>query len=52
MRKEEERSDSFDTFCRRMLSVAGRYSVGDALIPSMAERVKAVLSARGGMSRR
>ena len=51
LRKEEERSDSFDTFCRRMLVVARRYPGGGALIPSMAERVKAVLSARGGMSR-
>ena len=49
--EEEERSDSFDTFCRRMLVVARRYPGGGALIPSMAERVKAVLSARGGMSR-
>ena len=33
LRKEEERSDSFDTCCRRMLVAARRYPGGSALIP-------------------
>ena len=50
MRQAEERSDTFEMFCRKMLLVARRYPGGGALIPSMAERVEKVLSLKGGMS--
>ena len=50
LRQAEERSDTFEMFCRKMLLVARRYPGGGALIPSMAERVEKVLSLKGGMS--
>ena len=51
LRRAEERSDSFETFCRKMLLVARQYPGGAALIPSMAERTEKVLGLKGGMSR-
>ena len=51
LRRAEERSDSFETFCRKMLLVARQYPGGAALIPSMAERTEKVLCLKGGMSR-
>ena len=51
LRKEEKRSDTFDTFCRKMLIVSRRYPAGSALIPSMAQRLEAVLNAKGGMTK-
>ena len=50
LRKEERRSDSFATFCRRMLVASRRYPRASALIPSMAQRNAAVLESRGGMT--
>ena len=49
--RAEERSDSFETFCRKMLLVARQYPGGAALIPSMAERTEKVLGLKGWMSR-
>ena len=51
LRKEEKRSDTFNTFCKKMLTVSRRYPAGSALIPSMAQRLEAVLSARGGITK-
>ena len=50
LRQEEERSDSFPDFCRRVLRVARRYPA-DNLIPSMHHRIKAVLKAKGAMTK-
>ena len=51
LRKEEKRSDTFDTFCRKMLVVSRRYPSGSALIPSMTQRLEAVRSSKGGMTK-
>lgn len=51
LRKGEKRSDTFDTFCKKMLTVSRRYPAGSALIPSMAQRLEAVLNAKGGMTK-
>ena len=49
MRKEETRSDTFEVFCKKMLVVSRRYPRAAALIPSMTQRVQAVLDLKGGM---
>ena len=51
LRKEEKRSDTFNAFCKNMLMVSRRYPGGSSLIPSMAQRLQAVLKANGGMTR-
>ena len=51
LRKEEKRSDTFNAFCKTMLMVSRRYPGGSALIPSMAQRLQAVLKSKGGMTR-
>ena len=51
LRKEEQRSDTFPVFCRRLLTVARRYPAGGALIPTMAQRLVAVQKYKGGMTK-
>ena len=51
LRREEQKSDTFPTFCRRLLRVARRYPSAKSLIPSMAKRVQAVLQHRGAMTK-
>ena len=51
LRREEQKSDTFPTFCRRLLRVARRYPSAQSLIPSMAKRVQAVLQHRGAMTK-
>ena len=51
MRKEEQRSDTFAVFCRKLLRVAKRYPGAGALIPSMQKRVQEVLRRKGGMTK-
>ena len=50
LRAEEERSDSYATFCRKLFRVARRYPAG-SLIASMHQRVQAVLASKGAMTR-
>ena len=51
LRKEEKRADTFETFCKKMIMASRRYPAGSALIPSMAQRLEAVLNAKGGMTK-
>ena len=51
LRKEETRSDTFEVFCKKMLVVSRRYPGAAALIPSMTQRVQAVLDLKGDMTR-
>ena len=51
LRKEEEKSDTSTVFCRKLLRVARRYPSAEALIPSMAKRVQAVLKHGGAMTK-
>ena len=51
LRKEEKRSDTFNAFCKKMLMASRRYPGGSSLIPSMAQRLQAVLKVNGGMTR-
>ena len=51
LRREEQKSDTFTTFCRKLLRVARRYPSAESLIPSMAKRVKATLKHGGAMTK-
>ena len=51
LRREEQKSDTFPTFCRKLLRVARRYPSPECLIPSMAKRVKRVLKHGGAMTK-
>ena len=51
LRREEQRSDTFPTFCKRLLRVARRYPAGGALIPSMRERMCSVIACKGAMTK-
>ena len=51
LRREEQKSDTFPTFCRKLLRVARRYPSPESLIPSMAKRVQAVLQHGGAMTK-
>ena len=50
LRKEEKRSDSFATFCSKLLRVARRYPSAECLIGSMQQRLEAVAAQRGAMT--
>ena len=43
LRRQDKRSDTFATFCRKLLRVARRYPSQESLIPRMANRVQAML---------
>ena len=47
LREEEQRSDTFDDFKRKLLGVARRYPSAEKLIPSMKGRMLEVLKRRG-----
>ena len=51
LRKQEKRSDTFDVFWKKIFVVSRRYPGAGALIPSMAQRLQAVLDLKGGMTR-
>ena len=51
LRKEEQPSDTFTVFGRKLLRVAKRYPGAAALIPSMQKRMQEVLRCRGGMTK-
>ena len=51
LRREEQKADTFQTFCRKLLRVARRYPSPESLIPSMAKRVKAVMKHGGAMTK-
>ena len=51
LRKEEQKSDTFAVFCRKLLRVSRRYPSAAALIPSMQKRVQEVIRRKGGMTR-
>ena len=50
VRKCEEKADSYADFCRKLFRVAQRYPAG-SLIASMHQRVQAVLSNKGAMTK-
>ena len=50
LRNEEHKSDTYAVFCRRLLRVAQRYPGAPRLIGTMADRIRKVLDARGGMT--
>ena len=51
LREEEGATDSFITFCKKVIVVAKRYPSAIALMPSMHRRVHEVLKCRGGMTK-
>ena len=51
LREEEQRSDTFDDFKRKLLGVARRYPSAEKLIPSMKGRMLEVLKRRGAMTK-
>ena len=51
MRKEEQASDTFLTFSRKLLTVARRYPNAESLVPSMHDRIVEVLRLKGAMSK-
>ena len=51
LRRDEQSSDTFPVFCKRLLRVAKRYPSGSALIPSMRQRMLAVITAKGAMTK-
>ena len=51
LRKEEQPSDSFAKFLRKLLVVARRYPNAEALVPSMHARIQEVLRCKGAMTR-
>ena len=51
LRKQERKSDSFADFKRRLTRAQAAYPNGSSLIPSMAERVRKVLAAKGAMTK-
>ena len=50
LREEEQRSDTFDDFKRKLSQVARRCPSADRLIPSMQERMLEVLRRTGAMT--
>ena len=51
LRRQERKSDTFAEFKRRLTRAQAAYPNGIGLIPSMAERVRAVLAAKGAMTK-
>ena len=51
LRREEQKSDTFEVFCRKLLRVWKRYPGAAALIPSMQKRMQEVLRCKGGMTK-
>ena len=51
LRRDEQSSDTFPVFCRRLLRVAKRYPAGSALIPSMRQRMLSVIACKGAMTK-
>ena len=51
LRKEEQKSDTFAVFCRKLLRVAKRYPGAATLIPSTQKRIEEVLRCKGGMTK-
>ena len=51
LRRDERSSDTFPVFCKRLLRVAKRYPAGSALIPSMRQRMLAVIGCKGAMTK-
>ena len=51
LRREEQMSDTFAVFCRKLLRVSKRYPGASALIPTMQKRMLEVLRCKGGMTK-
>ena len=51
LRKEEQKTDTFAVFSRRLHRVGHQYPNAQNLIGSMANRVKEVLNAKGAMTK-
>ena len=51
LREEEQKSDTYAVFCRRLLHVAKRYPGAAELIGSMTKRIQTVLDAKGCMTK-
>ena len=51
LRLQENRTDKFEDFCRKLLRVASRYPSADTLIGSMTNRVQEVLKVKGAMTK-
>ena len=47
LRHEEQKSDTYAVFCRRLLHLAKRYPGAAELIGSMTKRIQTVLDAKG-----
>ena len=48
LRKEEESSDSFTVFKRRIIQVSQKYAAKEKLVPSLAGRLQKCLKLKGG----
>ena len=51
VRDDEQKSDTYAVFCRRLLRVAQRYPGAAGLIGTMTSRIQKVLGVRGGMTK-
>ena len=51
VRDDEQKSDTYAVFCRRLLRVAQRYPGAAGLIGTMTDRIQKVLDAKGGMTK-
>ena len=51
LRRQDKRSDTFATFCRKLLRVARRYPSQESLILRMTNRVQAMIKHGGDMAK-